>query len=176
SSEVLLDGRSAATQSHVQPVGRGERLLQRRLDTGRHEMKRRAALHLKRRAWMVGEHEYRVMKRRIVAPPAFPVFVLPFAADRSEHVAAHDRRADASITSRNELIVEALLAGTLRTVDLTEGAGGKRPFVQSAAAHAERIVQALVRSRRVAVERDREVVHAQFWHPRPSLRSGRSNA
>src|SRR5207302_9945111 len=99
---------------------------------------------------MVGQYEDRVMERRIVAPPAFPVSVRPLATDRPEHVAAHDRGADASVTARDELIVEAFLAGAIRTVGLTESAGGKRPFVQSDPAHTQRVVQALVRSRAIA--------------------------
>jgi hypothetical protein len=37
----------------------------------------------------MGEHEHRCVVRRLGPPPAAPV-LLPLAADRPEHVAAHD--------------------------------------------------------------------------------------
>src|SRR3954447_17993704 len=44
---------------------------------------------------MVRQHEDRVLEGRVVAPPAPPVLVGPGAAERAEHVAAHDGGAHA---------------------------------------------------------------------------------
>jgi hypothetical protein len=59
----------------------------------------------------------------------------------------------------DELVVDALVAA-LSAVHSAKAAGGDGPFVQSTAADAQRVVGALVRPGAVAVERDREVVHA----------------
>src|ERR1035438_425553 len=67
---------------------------QRSRRAGVDEVERRAALHLNRRTGIVGEYEHRVLVGRIVAPPPLPVQILPRAALRPEHVAAHNVRPD----------------------------------------------------------------------------------
>ena len=72
-------------------AGLGPRPLERGLDPVGHEVEGRAALHLDRVVRVMGEHEDGVVVRRIRPPPAAPV-AIPLAADRAEHVAAHDGR------------------------------------------------------------------------------------
>src|SRR5581483_10457687 len=57
------------------------------------EVDGRAALHLDRRARMMGEDEGRCVERRIGAPPALPVRVL-VPTGRAELPGSHDLRAD----------------------------------------------------------------------------------
>ena len=53
----------------------------------------------------------------------------PVSADGSEHVAAHDRRAQAHLARGREAIINALVAALL-TKQLSEGSGAERPVVQ----------------------------------------------
>src|SRR5688500_14961755 len=94
---------------------------------------------------------------RLVAPPAVPSVIRPRSPDRSEHVPAHDRGADARVTLSHKVVVEPALA-PVHPVCLTGGPGGEGPFVQAGAALAERIVDALVGPGDVSVERHRQVV------------------
>jgi hypothetical protein len=102
-----------------------------------------AALHLERRARMVGQHEHRHVVGRVRPPPALPGIVGPRPADRAEHVAAEDPGAEVLEPGRGELLVDAG-AAFAAAEHLLEGSGRKDPFVQRHAADAERIGQALV--------------------------------
>src|SRR5260221_12415153 len=62
---------------------------------------------------MARQHEHRVVVRRVVAPPTLPFLVGPRPADRAEHVAPHDRCADAGVAGDHEPRVNALLAALL---------------------------------------------------------------
>jgi hypothetical protein len=157
--EVLLDRGGPASEPDVVAVGGLERSLERRIDAVVDEVERGSALHRDGRTGVVGEHEHRVVEGRVVAPPAGPPVAAPGPADRAEHVAAHDRGADAYVGPGGELVVDALVAA-LPAVRPAKAAGGQGPFVQSTAAGAQRVVGALVRAGAAAVERDREVVHA----------------
>jgi hypothetical protein len=55
------------------------------------EVERRTTVHDQGIALVVGEHEHGGVERGLWPPPAFPV-TTPLAADRAEHVAAHDER------------------------------------------------------------------------------------
>ena len=77
-SEELSDGGRASTDADVQ---RARRLLGNPEGRGRarvDEVERRAARHLDRWPGVVREDEYGRMKWRVVAPPAFPLFVSPW--------------------------------------------------------------------------------------------------
>ena len=131
---------------HVVAVGGRERLLERGLDAVVDEVERGAALHRDRRARVVREHEHRVVVGRLVTPPTRPRLVAPRPADRAEHVAPHDGRADADVTPLEELVVDALLAAVL-TDHPAAVAGGEHPVVEPRSALAERVVETLPRSR-----------------------------
>ena len=87
--ERLTHRRGAARDVDAAVAGDRRGLLERRFEAVGDEVKRRAALHLDRVVGVVGEDEDGGVIRRLVAPPAAPVLV-PGAADRAEHVAAHD--------------------------------------------------------------------------------------
>ena len=93
--EVLLHDVGAAAERDVPAAGGREGLLERRLDPVGDEREARPALQLgERLARVVGEHEDRVVERRVLAPPAVPARLAPRPRAAAEHIAAHDRRAD----------------------------------------------------------------------------------
>src|ERR1700694_3325580 len=112
---------------------------------------------------MARQHEHRVVVRRVVAPPTLPFLVGPRPADRAEHVAPHDRGADAGVARDHEPLVDALVAALLAD-HATAVTGREDPLVQPRPADAERVVKALRRPSAVPVDRDREVMDAQFGH------------
>ena len=61
-------------------------------------------------------------------------------ADRAEHVAAHDRGADADVALCDELVVDALLA-TVHALHPTTAARLEDPFMQSSPALTERVAR-----------------------------------
>ena len=83
-------------------AGRLERLGRRRVD----EVERRAALHLDRRARVMGEDEDRRVERRVGTPPALPLRVL-VPAGRAELPGTHDLGADPRIVQPQEGVVDA---------------------------------------------------------------------
>src|SRR5919199_1774412 len=109
------------------------------------EVEARAAFHLNRVVGVVGEHEDGGVVGRLLAPPSAPVLV-PLAADRPEHVAAHDvgpARSHEPALCRRVGVVRALVAEV--------------PAMDLPAALPQRILPALVRPGNEAVQRDRHV-------------------
>ena len=70
-------------------------------------MKRRPTLHSKVGPRVMREHKDRRMVGRIVAPPTFPGIVLPWTANRSEHIAAHDPCANILERLRGKIVIDA---------------------------------------------------------------------
>src|SRR5688572_5561527 len=118
---------------------------------------------------VVREHENWMVVRRVVPPPAPPVFVCPLPANRAEHVAAHDRRAESFIPTLGELIVEPRLAALL-SGHLVPHLCCKHPVMDVLAAPAERLFAGLVRAGAVAIQRDREVMDSELRHTDSSVR------
>src|SRR5260221_2012202 len=112
---------------------------------------------------MARQHEHRVVVWGVVAPPTLPFLVGPWPTHRAEHVAPHDRGADAGVARDHEPLVDALVAALLAD-HATAVTGRKDPLVQLRPADADRVVKALRRPRAVPVDRDREVMDAQFLH------------
>src|SRR5712691_9751538 len=122
---------------------------------------------------MARQHEHRVVVRWVVAPPTLPFLVGPRPADRAEHVAAHDRGADAGVARDHEPLVDALVAALLAN-HATSVTCREDPLVQPRPAHAKRVVKALQWPRAVPVDGDREVMNAKFRHgksPQPYSKS-----
>jgi hypothetical protein len=137
--ERLARRRRAAGNGDVLLAGRGPCLFERGAESLRHEEERGSSVHLDRFMRVVGEDEHRRVIGRLITPPAPPVLV-PRAANRTEHVSAHDNR-----TAWPQQVVAPA------TVCFVEGVA-PMPFVERQAADAERIVSILIRSGDEAVE------------------------
>src|SRR6185312_15086444 len=162
-AQVLPDGADAAAQPDVLAGRRLARTLERRMDAVGHEVEGRAALHRVRRAGVVRQHEDRRVVGRVRAPPALPVVIGPGAADRPEHVPAHDPGAHVLEPARGEIIVDTGLAARRAVaVHGLECPGAQHPLVQAHPADAHRVLQVLPWPRAVAVDRDREAADAQL--------------
>src|SRR5256885_7330235 len=133
------------------------------LDSTGDEMKDGPTFHRDRFARVVRQHEHRYVIRRVLAPPAAPLVAGPRPAHGTEHVSAHDIRTDAFPEALGKIVV-----GTRRparfSVYLAKRARADVPAVHLLATHAEWVLQSLAGSGPVSVERDREVVDAQFGH------------
>src|SRR5260370_23885211 len=104
--EKLPDGGGPAAESDVLASRRVPRPIENRPRIGVYEVERGVAKG-ERRTRVVGQHEYRGAERRLLAPPAAPVVVVPGAALRAEFVAAHDLGADVAGVVSREVVVEA---------------------------------------------------------------------
>src|SRR5690606_25056238 len=111
----------------------------------------------------MGQYEHGAVVGRILSPPSAPRLIRPVAADRTEHVAAHDPRAHALSEARCEVVIDAGTAPFL-AAHLLEGARRNVPIVQLFAADSERIFAGLIWTGSIAVERDRKVVNADTRH------------
>src|SRR5215216_7932350 len=123
-----------------------ERLGRRGVD----EVEGRAALHLDRRARVMGEDEGRCVERRVGTPPALPLRVL-VPSGRAELVRAHDLGPDPRTVPLGEGVVEAAATAGLAD-DLAPEPGGEHPLVQPFAGVTERCLVALTLTGAEAVE------------------------
>src|SRR5215218_7658858 len=127
-------------------AGRLERLGRRGVD----EVEGRAALHLDRRARVMGEDEGRGVERRVGTPPALPLRVL-VPSGGAELPGPHDLGADPRTVLLGEGVVDA--AATAGLADhLAPEPGGEHPLVQPLAGVTERCVVAQTLTGAEAVE------------------------
>src|SRR3989441_10737091 len=136
---------------------------ERFLNSAGDEMKDGPAFHRDRFARVVRQHEHRHVIRRVLAPPAAPPVVGPRPAHGAEHVSAHDIRTDAFPEALGKIVVGTRRPARL-PVYLAKRARADVPAVQLLTTHAEWMLQSLAGAGAVPVERDREVVDAQFGH------------
>ena len=108
---------------------------------------------------MVGEHEDRRVKGRVVSPPALPGFIAPGTSLRSELVASHDLGADSWTPLTGEGVVDAKAASWF-SVHLVERSRGEEPLHQPSSGVPEGLFQALPFAGRKAVEGDGKVMNA----------------
>src|SRR5688572_9399077 len=101
-------------------------------------MERRAALHLDRRAPVMGEDEGRGVERRVGTPPALPLRVL-VPSGRAELSGTHDLGTDSRTVPLGEGVVDPPAAAGLAD-HLAPKTGSEHPFVQPFAGVAERCV------------------------------------
>src|SRR5262245_15087279 len=113
----------------------------------------------------MGEHEDRSMKDGVVAPPPFPLVVLPGAALWSELVAPHDLDADARPPVTCEGLVNPRVSARL-VVHRVESSCGEEPLHQSAGGVSEGGIETLSLPRAKPVKGNREVVYAHLRHSR----------
>src|SRR5688500_434895 len=152
-SKEVADHGGTSAEAYVLAVsslaGCLERLGRRSVD----EVKRRAPLHLDRRARVMGEDEGRCVERRVGTPPALPLRIL-VPSGRAELPGTHDLGADPRTVLLGKDVVDAAATAGLPKP------GGEHPFVQPFAGVAERCVEALRLAGAEPVERDGEVVDA----------------
>jgi tetratricopeptide (TPR) repeat protein len=156
--EEVADHAGPSAEAYILAVrsrpGRHERLGRRRVD----EVERRAAVHLDRRARVMGEDEGRGVERRVGTPPALPLRVL-VPSGRAELPGTHDLGADPDREHLQEGVVDAAAAARL-TDPLGPGPGDEHPLVQPFAGVAERCLQALTFAGGEPVERDGDLLDA----------------
>ena len=127
----------------------------------------RAALHLDRRAWVVGEDEDRRVEWGVGAPGALPLRVL-VPAGVTELPGAHDLGADPGGEQLCEGVVDTAAAAiALRALPPP---GGEHPLVQLVSGVTEVKLGALALTGAKAVEGDGEVLDAGERHSRCSFR------
>src|SRR3954452_13756159 len=166
-SKELADHGGTAADAHVL-VARGltgpfERLGRRRVE----EVERRAALHLDRRARVMGEDEDRCVERRVGAPRALPFRVL-VPSGVAELPGPHDLGADPPIVPLEERVVDAAAAAG------PPPPGGEHPLVQPVPGVTEVCVAALALTGAETVERDGEAVDVDDLHGGCSFDRGQS--
>src|SRR3989442_976937 len=161
--EILAHRGRPAADLDIKPARGLPGATERFLNSAGDDMKDGPAFHRDRFARVVRQHEHRHVIRRVLAPPAAPPVVGPRPAHGAEHVSAHDIRTDAFPEALGKIVV-----GTRRparfSVYLAKRARADVPAVQLLATHAEWVLQSLAGAGAVPVERDREVVDAQFGH------------
>src|SRR3954451_3552632 len=141
----VADHGGAAADAHVLAVGGLAGGLERLGGRSVEEVKRRAALHLDRRARVMGEDEDRCVKRRVGTPRALPLRVL-VPSGVAELPGTHDLGADPRIVPLDEDVVDAAATAGLPPP------GGEHPLVQPIAGVTEMRVVALTLTGAEAVE------------------------
>src|SRR5262245_52580596 len=111
----------------------------------------------------MSQYEDWSMKDGVVAPPAFPLGVLPRSALWSELIAPHNLSADARPPVTCKSLVDPCVSARL-VVHLVEGSCGKEPLHQSAPGVSEGRLETLSLSRAEPVEGNREVVDTHLRH------------
>src|ERR1700722_15513637 len=96
-----------------------------------------------------------MMERWVLAPPAPRGLIQPWATDRPEHVAAHDRGADVRQALFRHRGAGVDVASRV-AMHLPKGLEREKPRVQIHAATAKRVLLVLVRACDVAVQRHRD--------------------
>ncbi len=95
---------------------------------------------------MVSEHKHRRVVRRILAPPSFPGIIVPWTANRPEHIAPEDPGADIFERLNGKPVVHALIPATL-SMQFVEYCRAEQPSMQLDAPDPKRIVEVLPRPR-----------------------------
>ena len=138
-------------------------LLQRIFDAIRDKMKSRSAQHLDWWPWIMCQYESWRMIRRIVTPPAFPLFVRPFPTNRSEHVATKDEGTETFHGAPGEPIIKASFT-VLFSQHLAKSPCREEPLKDLLATQTKRVIQTLIGSRSEAIKLDTEPGHFYFSH------------
>lgn len=163
-TKILLDCLRSTADPHVHCGSRFARPVERLVYACGYEVECCAAFHLDGGTRVMGQDEDWSMIRRIVSPPAFPVSVRPFPTKGAEHVPPQNPGSDILKATGGEIIVNPGRAAVLAKQGLLKGASRDQPLVQFRAANAERMVEVLIRTGCVAVEREGEAINANSSH------------
>ncbi len=143
-AKILPDDIDSATNANILASGGFPGALQSDGSTFRHEVKGRSAVHDKRRARVVREHEHGYVVHSVLAPPTPPALVRPWTTNRPKHASAEDPCADVLETSSGKLIVDACFPAIATKQLLLNGSSGNQPPMQRSAANAQWIIDVLV--------------------------------
>ena len=162
---------SSAGQRHSASVRGLTGSIKRGFDAVGDEREGRSALELKCLAGVMSQHEYRVMERRIVPPPAVPRLAgLPRTGVAAKHVPPHQRGPDVGDRLFDHPVARVDLSAFLAH-RLPPCREWKDPLVQPHAADPERVVHALAGTGDEAVEGHRDLEaqsgHAHFLDQNP---------
>lgn len=136
---ILPHGLGTAANLDVLCACRLARLLQRLLNTASDKVKCRSTEHLDRWSGIMCQYESRCVIRRIVTPPAFPLIVGPFAANRPEHVTAQDEGTKTFHGALAEPVIKARFS-VVFSEHLTKRARREKPLKKLLASQAKRAI------------------------------------
>src|SRR5678815_2964057 len=153
----------SAAEADIAAAGCSGRLRQRCVYAFGDKEKISTTRHLEGRARVVRQHEDGRVVRRLVAPPALPVFVRPWPANGTKHIPSEYPRADPSEALLRNCVVDPRLAIVL-AMHFSPHARGEEPLHQFGSAHPERILQILVGPGAVAVDGNGEALNSKFGH------------
>ena len=143
-AKILLDDIDSAPNANIFASGRFPGALKGDNSTFSYKVKGRSAVHNKRWARVVSQHEHGDVIHGVLAPPAPPAFVWPWTTNWSEHTPAEDPCADVLETPSSKLIVDARFSAIATKQLLLKGSSGQRPTMKRSAANAQWIVNVLV--------------------------------
>ena len=151
-TKILLNDVYAATETNILASRRFAGLRQGGGDAFRNEVERRSSFHDQRRAGVVGQHEHWNVIDGIFAPPTPPALIWPRSANRSEHVPAENPSPDVLKASSGKIIIKARSSAMATEQVLLKRSCREGPTMKRGAAHAEWVVDVLVRASAEAVE------------------------
>src|SRR5689334_2514794 len=103
------------------------------------------------------------MIRRFVTPPSLPAIIRPGPADRTEHIATQDKRANSSKAFVCHRVVDSGLT-VFVAVHFAPDPGVEQPVHQFGAANSKRILEILIWPGTKAVDGDCEALNFQSRH------------
>src|SRR5262245_871263 len=161
--EVLANGGNAAAESNILAQGHLLCALYRGMDAIGDEVKGRSALHRDGATSVMRKHEDRDVIGGILAPPSLPTLIAPRAPHWPEHVTAHDPGANVLEATRGEVVVDAFSADLVTDQRSSEVRGrllerrrAEDPIVQRHTSRSHGVVQVLVETGAVTIDRDSE--------------------
>src|SRR5436309_14379336 len=98
--QILPNSGHATTEADVAPARCCSRLFKSCVYAVGNKAKLRSSRHPNRRSRVVRQHVDRRVIRWLVAPPALPTVVRPWATERTEHITPKDPGADSGKTLR----------------------------------------------------------------------------
>ena len=156
--EKLAQRGDATAEAHVFAFGRLKGLRQCVLRRRINKMKRRVpqgdgGAHVMR------EYKHRRMERRVVAPPPFPVIVLPRSALGAKFIAPHDFGTDVPSEVASAVVVKTVRSAGIGSVDPV--CGRSRPGKEiGRICVTEWVLETLAHTGAVAIARHHEILHS----------------
>lgn len=126
-TKILLNDTDSATKANIFASSGFAGAFKCDGSTFRHKVEGGAPIHDKWCAHMVGQHEYRHVIHRVLAPPTPPALVWPWTTNRPEHIPAEDPCADVLEASSGKLLVGTRFPAIAAKQLLLKGSSRERP-------------------------------------------------